>query len=147
MSRYKRTLNIKWFATTKLGIEELAKNTDFQLTSSDFRLLFYLLSKLDEDNRATIPKQQDISDEINISIRKISEGLRRLREAKIIVKTDEAKTYFINPTFFYTGGAQVLDPKQQDFDNNFNPSPQTYTPIADAAEMERQFGQASNPFH
>ena len=29
MSKYKRKLNIKWFATTKLGIEELAKNTDF----------------------------------------------------------------------------------------------------------------------
>ena len=45
MSKYKRKLNIKWFATTKLGIEELAKNTNFGLTSSDFRLMFYLLSK------------------------------------------------------------------------------------------------------
>ena len=66
MSKYKRKLNIKWFATTKLGIEELAKNTDFSLTSSDFRLLFYLLSKIDEDNLATLPKQKDISTEINI---------------------------------------------------------------------------------
>ena len=81
MSKYKRKLYIKWFATTKLGIEELAKNTDFSLTSSDFRLLFYLLSKIDEDNLATLPKQKDISTEINISVRKISEGLRRLHEA------------------------------------------------------------------
>ena len=100
MSKYKRKLNIKWFATTKLGIEELAKNTDFSLTSSDFRLLFYLLSKIDEDNLATLPKQKDISTEINISVRKISEGLRRLHEAKIIVKSGKPKTYFINPAFF-----------------------------------------------
>lgn len=143
MSRYKRTLNIKWFATTRLGIEELAKNISFGLTSSDFRLLFYLLSKIDEDNRATIPKQKEISMEINLSIRKISEGLRRLQEAKIIAKSDESKTYFINPTFFYTGGAQVLDAKQEDFDSNINPSPETYTPTADAAEMERELGQAN----
>ena len=39
MSKYKRTLNIKWVATTKKGIEELAKNTDFTLTTSDFRIL------------------------------------------------------------------------------------------------------------
>ena len=70
MSKYKRKLNIKWFATTKLGIEELAKNTNFGLTSSDFRLMFYLLSKIDEDNKATVPKQTEISDEINISVRK-----------------------------------------------------------------------------
>ena len=100
MSKYKRKLNIKWFATTKLGIEELAKNTDFSLTSSDFRLLFYLLSKIDEDNLATLPKQKDISTEINISVRKISEGLRRLHEAKIIVKSGKPQTYFINPAFF-----------------------------------------------
>ena len=138
MSKYKRKLNIKWFATTKLGIEELAKNTDFSLTSSDFRLLFYLLSKIDEDNLATLPKQKDISTEINISVRKISEGLRRLHEAKIIVKSGKPKTYFINPAFFYTGGAQVLELKQEDFDSNFAPKVDTYTPIADAAELERQ---------
>ena len=143
MSRYKRTLNIRWFATTRLGIEELAKNISFGLTSSDFRLLFYLLSKIDEDNRATIPKQKEISMEINLSIRKISEGLRRLQEAKIIVKSDESKTYFINPAFFYTGGAQVLDAKQEDFDSYINPSPETYTPTANAAEMERELGQAN----
>ena len=61
---------------------------------------FYLLSKIDEDNLATLPKQKDISTEINISVRKISEGLRRLHEAKIIVKSGKPKTYFINPAFF-----------------------------------------------
>ncbi|QCQ04793.1 hypothetical protein FAX13_09270 [Ligilactobacillus animalis] len=141
MSKYKRKLNISWFATTKVGMEELAKNIDFKLTSSDFRLLFYLLSKIDEDNRATIPTQKIISDEINISVRKISEGLRRLREAKIIVKTVEARTYFINPTFFYTGGGQVLLPKQEDFDCYFSPRPNSYTPKVEANKISEHLGK------
>ena len=140
MSKYKRKLNIKWLATTKLGIEELAKNTNFGLTSSDFRLMFYLLSKIDEDNQATIPKQTEISDEINISVRKISEGLSRLKQAKIIIKSEEAKTYFINPSFFYTGGDQVLEDKQKYFDEHCEDKPESYTPTADEAELKRQFG-------
>ena len=142
MSKYKRKLNIKWFATTKLGIEELAKNTNFGLTSSDFRLMFYLLSKIDEDNKATVPKQTEISDEINISVRKISEGLARLKQAKIIIKSEEAKTYFINPTFFYTGedGYKAIElAKQEDFDEHCEDKPESYTPTADEAELKRQF--------
>lgn len=99
MSRYTNPLNIKWFATVSKGIEELAKNTDFQLTTSDFRLLFYILAKINVDNRAVLPKQPEISQEINLSIRKISEGLSKLQSAYIIVKTEETRTYFINPAF------------------------------------------------
>ena len=52
----------------------------------------YLLSKIAEDNQATIPKQTEISDEINISVRKISDVLSRLKQAKILIKSKEAKT-------------------------------------------------------
>ena len=100
MTKYKRKLNINWLATKKLEIEEIAKTKNFGLTSLDFRLMFYLISKIDEDNQANIPKQTEISDEINISVRKISEGLSRLKQAKIIIKSEEANTYFINPSFF-----------------------------------------------
>lgn len=128
MSRYTNPLNIKWFATVSKGIEELAKNTDFQLTTSDFRLLFYILAKINVDNRAVLPKQPEISQEINLSIRKISESLSKLQSAYIIVKTEETRTYFINPAFFYAGGHQTLEAKQADFDSHFNPKPETYTP-------------------
>ena len=140
MSKYKCKLNIKWLATTQLGMEELAKHTNFGLTSSDFRLMFYLLSKIDADNQATIPKQTEISDKINISVRKISVGLSRLKQAKIIIKSEEAKTNFINPSFFYTGGAQVIEDKQKYFDEHCEAKPESYTPTADDAELKRQFG-------
>ena len=66
-------------------------------------------------------------------------------------KDDDSKTYFINPAFFYTGGASVIEPKQRDFNNQLNPTPATYTPTADAAEMEREYGitttdSLKNPF-
>ncbi|WP_035619939.1 helix-turn-helix domain-containing protein [Lachnoanaerobaculum sp. ICM7] len=132
MSRYGKTKNINWFATTTIGMNELAKNTDFELTTSDFRLLFYLLSKIDDDNRSKVPKQEIISNEIGLSVRKISEALRKLQNAKIIIKTkDQARTYFINPTFFYTGGFKVIQEKQDDFNElSETHGYKAYTPIS-----------------
>lgn len=119
MSRYKEPYTITWFATQKAAVEQLATNVELKLTSSDFRVLFYTLSKIDDENRATLPKQTVISEEINISVRKISEAFRRLRDAKILVKSEEARTYFINPTFFYACGRDSLRPMQDDFDSRF----------------------------
>ena len=81
--------------------------------------MIYLLSQIDEDNQATIPKQTEISDEINISFRKISEGLSPIKQAKIIIKSEETKNYFINPSSFYTGVAQVLKDKKKNFDEHY----------------------------
>ena len=128
MSRYYDPETITWFATTKDGIGELAKNTELKLTSSDFRVLFYVLSEIDNENRATLPTQTAISKEINISVRKISEAFRRLRDAKILVKSGEARTYFINPAFFYACGRRNVGLVQDDFDSHFSPASTTDTP-------------------
>ena len=111
---------------------------NYELTAAEIKLILYLLSKIDEDNQTTIPKQTEMSDEINITVRKISEGLSRLKQAKIIIKSEEAKTYFINPSFFYTGGAQVLVDKQKYFDHQCKDKPESYTPTADDAALKRQ---------
>ena len=50
MSKYIRKLNIKWLATIKLEIEELAKNTNIRITQTDFILMFNILSKIDKNN-------------------------------------------------------------------------------------------------
>lgn len=126
MSRH--SYNVTWFVTQKDGVEELAKNVELKLTSSDFRVLFYTLSKIEDDNKATLPTQTVISEEINISVRKISEAFRRLRDAKILVKSEEVRTYFINPTFFYACGKSRLTHTQKIFDSYFKPKPDTYTP-------------------
>lgn len=119
MSRYKKNLKNKtWLAGTIQGLESLAKND--KLSSSDLRILFYLLSKIDEDNRSLVPAQKTISDELNLSIRKISEALKKLKDEQII-KKEKNRTYFINPKYFYLGGGgDLLIQKEQDFETNNN---------------------------
>ncbi|MCO4595278.1 hypothetical protein Si068_00321 [Streptococcus infantarius subsp. infantarius] len=111
---HKGLQNINWYATKTEGAEELSKTF---LTGSDFRLLFYLLSKINDDNQVKLDNYENIGNEIGMTKTTIKKSIMNLKANKIIAKDiEEVKTLFINPTFFYAGNHKQVEEKQKFFD-------------------------------
>ena len=111
---HKGLQNINWYATKTESAKNLSKPF---LTGSDFRLLFYLLSNINDDNQVTLDSYENIGNEIGMTKTTIKKSIMNLKANEIIAKDiDEVKTLFINPTFFYAGNHKQLEEKQEFFD-------------------------------
>ncbi len=109
--------NFKFIAFSKQGLELIQKLTTKQttkkttktskkasdLTAADINILFFILNNLTYENTSTIPPQKQIEKELNLSQKQISQSINKLINQKIITKTKAARTYYINPKFFYLG--------------------------------------------
>ena len=118
MDEFGEIKKIKWYATTTEGAKTLSTA---EIKSSDVRLLFYLLSKIDENNRVKLNKYKQIEEEVFLSVPTIKKSMMNLKKEKIIVKdVNHLQTIFINPRFFYAGNYKSIDKKQDYFNNCFD---------------------------
>lgn len=92
--------NIKWFATTINVTDKLYQSN---LSSNEFRILFYLLKKIDKNNCITLI-QKDIAEEIGSNKYTISRAVSKFKKMDVLRKSG-VKLYMFNPYFFYATGA------------------------------------------
>ena len=92
--------NLKWFATTINAVKKLYLSN---LSSNEFKILFYLLKKIDKNNCIRLV-QKDIAAEIGSNKYTVSRAISKFKEMDILRKSG-VKLYMFNPYFFYSTGA------------------------------------------
>ena len=71
------------------------------LTSSDYRVLFYLFVKMNLQENTVLIKQQKIAEQLTLNKGNISKCIKRLSKKQFVVKT--ADGFMVNPHLFYIG--------------------------------------------
>lgn len=60
---------------------------------------------MDRNNEITLSKYKELSETLSLGERTVSQSVKRLKDLDIISKTCKPKTFMVNPSFFYSGGA------------------------------------------
>lgn len=74
---------------------------DNDLTSSDYKVLFYLCSEMDSNENKVYLKQKTVAEDLKMDKGNVSKCIKRLCEKQFIAKVDHG--YMINPHLFYIG--------------------------------------------
>lgn len=74
---------------------------DNDLTSSDYKVLFYLCGEMDSNENKVYLKQKTVAEALSMDKGNVSKCIKRLCEKQFIVKVDHG--YMINPHLFYIG--------------------------------------------
>lgn len=72
-----------------------------ELTSSDYKILFYLCEKMSFQENEVHVRQKKIAEELNMNKGNVSKCIKRLCEKQFIVKAEYG--FMINPHLFYVG--------------------------------------------
>ena len=147
----KKDKNLRWFATTKEATTEILKIISTNKGSEsiqlpDISVLFFIINKMDYDNKAKLPTQKEIGEEIWLTARRISMAITKLKKFSFIAKLPEAKTYYINPFYFYIGDYRDLHSKYETWKKL---APQDQQSNNEENEDENIFGKVngSDLFH
>ena len=82
-----------------------------ELTSSDYKVLFYLFEKMSFQGNEVFIRQQKIAEDMNSNKGNVSKCIKRLSEKQLITKTEFG--FMINPHLFYVG-SEYMHKKDKD---------------------------------
>lgn len=102
-----RHLGVNWVAFYQTALEWLAMQ---KLPNEQYRVLMYLMSKLDFENYLRIT-QMSIAEALNMKQSSVSKAIKGLMEKDVLItgpKVGVSKTYRLNPRMAYKG----KNPKQ-----------------------------------
>lgn len=100
-------LGVNWVAFYQTALEWLAMQN---LPNEQYRVLMYLMSKLDFENYLRIT-QMNVAEALNMKQPSVSKAIKGLLERDVLItgpKVGTAKTYRLNPRMAYKG----RNPKQ-----------------------------------
>lgn len=99
---YKSQLGVNWVAVYQEALEWLAKQN---LPNEQYRVMMYLMSKLDWENYVRVT-QTSIADGLHIAQGNVSKAMKGLLRNGVLIegpRSGSAKTYRLNPRMAYKG--------------------------------------------
>lgn len=110
----KNLQHISWFAITNTASKILTKTN---LNNSDIRVLFYLLSNINQNNSVNYASYKEIANLTDLSVSSVKKSMMNLRNEDLITKdVNFVKTIFINPNYIYAGDYTTLSDKIKYYD-------------------------------
>ncbi|GIP45066.1 hypothetical protein J45TS6_35250 [Paenibacillus sp. J45TS6] len=89
---------------------------DHDLSSSDYRIMFYLCEKMMTDDNIARVKQKTIAQDLSMDKGNVSKCIKKLCSKQFIVKASDG--FMINPNLFYGGnGFQNRENLRENFYN------------------------------
>lgn len=114
----KKDKNLRWLATTKEAINQILQITSTtkgkaSLQLPDIQVLLYAIKEMNYDNEVKLPKQKDLGEKLGITARRVSMAVTKLKKLGFFTKLKEAKTYYVNPFYFYVGDYRDIHHKRE----------------------------------
>lgn len=98
MARRGMRKGVYWGSLVLGWFEHLQDN---ELTSADYRILFFLCENMKESDNTAYKRQKQIAQELNMDKGNVSKCIKRLSEKQFIAKASNG--FMINPHLFYVG--------------------------------------------
>lgn len=89
---------------------------EHDLTSSDYKILFFLCEKMEKSNNSVFYKQKQIAENLNMDKGNVSKCIKKLCEKQFIAKSPNG--FVINPHLFYVAKRDSRD--REELRENFD---------------------------